>query len=205
MTTSGYEAFDGTSLQEGLSGGGKNYRCTSLSLIALCQGAFVVVSGTDQDVGEFSDDDIQKIFEIFDGTVDENKGANPQQLHAAIIEAIGNLWTVSDLSKDCDCSDCPFDLKINMSTRIVFHMHIPHWSFEDARIKFKTSGSDSQFSDLDWLSLNGVSKKPNSFCIVDQDTDKVHYQFALFARVQQGQSWTRVIIDPEIMNDGRGP
>jgi hypothetical protein len=200
-----FTVLDGETMQPGLVGGGRSYRCTSLSLIAMSQGSFVVVTGVDTPKRSFTDDQIGDIFAIFSATVDGHPGIGPEALREKVIAAIGDRWHVSDLSKDCECSDCPFDLVIKMSTRIVFHIHIPSWSFEEARIKFKTGDPDAQFSDLDWLSLGGKSQKPHSFSIIDQDTDTTHYQFGLYARVDQGQSWTRVVIDPEVMNDGLGP
>lgn len=198
------ENLDDASIQAELVGGGRGYRRNSLSLIALCQGAFVVVTGTDGDKGrKFKDEEILEIFEIFNRTVDAKTGASPDQLRAAVIDAIGERWIVSPPTHSNDPT--PFDLAMKVSTRIVFHLHVPHWSFDETRMRFKTQSPEKQFSDLDWLSLNGVSCKPDSFCITDQDSDKENYLYDLYIRVDQGQSWTRIIIDPEIENNGGGP
>jgi hypothetical protein len=205
MADSDFAVLDGERVQRQLGGGGRSYRCTSLTLIAMSRGAFVVVTGTDTTEKTFTDDDIAEIFEVFDTTVADHGEIGADALRDKVVSAIGQRWKICDLSKDCECSDCPFDLMIKMSTRIVFHLQIPGWSFEEARIKIKSGAPETQFSDLEWLSLNGQSQKPHSFSIIDQDTDKEHYQFGLFARVDQAQGWTRVIIDPEVMNDGLGP
>ena len=87
---------------------------------------------------------------------------------------------------------------------MVFHVHVPGWGFEDARIKFKTEGAETQFCGLEWLDLHGQSSKPYTFQIgVAEVKKKIKHAFALYIEASQnaGQQVTRLIIDPEIEVD----
>lgn len=196
------EMLDGNRIQSELVSGSIAFKRTSISLIALAQGAFVVVTGIDPKGKAFSDAEILEILEIFGTTVDRNADADRDAMRKAVISAIGSRWEVCEPPATTKPNACPFDLKIDGSTRIIFHLHIENWSFEEARIKFKTRDTHDQFGDLTWLALDGQSQKPTSFSLVDRDTKKGTYQFGLFVRVEQDGYSTRVIIDPEMGNGG---
>jgi hypothetical protein len=202
------DMFDGEQVQDSIAVcWNARYRSTMLSLIAMRDGAFVVVTGIDVpgDGSQpkrkpFSDQDISNIFDVFNKTVDDSPNLSADELYQAIVKAIGDDWV------ECPpCGTCPFNVGIVKSTRIVFHMHIPGWSFEDARLKFKSDLPSGQFSDLQWLSLDGKSMKPMSFSLTDQDTKAGVFQFSLYMRAESGQTWTRIIIDPDNTNTGVGP
>lgn len=195
------ELFDGNVVQAGLDASSPSgYKRTSLTLFALRDGEFVVVMGIDEEGSSFTDRQIQDIFSIFNATVDGNPDLGAQALHAKVLAEIGTRWTACAPS-----GDCPFDQTVEKSTRLVYHMHIPGWSFEDARMKFKSAVPPDQFSCLTWLELDGRPQKPNAFSIVDQDTVAGEFYYSLYARMQQGQHWTRILIDPKTGNNGMGP
>lgn len=198
------QMFDFEAVQPDLVGGNVEHRQTSISLIALADGAFVVVTGIDHPDRTFSDDDIREIFAIFDSTVDANAGRSRGDVRAAIIAAIGDRWKLCETPPPSKPTSSPFDLCIRDATRIVFHLHIENWAFEDACLKFKAEDTQGQFSDLTWLTLGGESQKPMSFSLVDRDSKKGEFPFALYACVRQDGYVTRVIIDPEVGNEGVG-
>ncbi len=199
------EMLDGSRTQMELVKGSISYQRTSLSLIALAQGSFVVVTGVDPRGKAFSDADILEILKLFGDAVDANAKADRHELRKAVIAAIGSRWEVCAPPSTTKPEACPFDLHIDGSTRIIFHLHVENWSFEEARIKFKSRDTDNQFGDLNWLTLDGQSRKPKSFSLVDRDTKKGTYQFGLYVKVEQDGYSTRVIIDPEVGNGGNGP
>lgn len=204
MVDQNNELLDGSRIQTGLESGSITYKRTSLSLIALAQGAFVVVTGVDPKGKAFSDAAILEILKLFGDAVDANPKADRHEMRKAVIAAIGSRWEVCAPPTTTKPTACPFDLHIEGSTRIIFHMHVENWSFEDARIKFKTRDTHNQFGDLTWLTLDGQSRKPKSFSLVDRDTRKGAYQFGLYVKVEQDGYSTRVIIDPEVGNGGFG-
>jgi len=196
-------SFDGSRIDSELAKTfGVSFRRTSLSLIAMSQGCFVVVTGIDKEETPFTDTEIEKIFVTFNRVVDENSTDTPQGLRLKIETALAPMWTPCPTS-----NKCPFNLNVKMATRLVFHLHIPGWSFEEARLKLKTLYKPGEFSDLTWLSLNGRSQEPISFSITDRDTEKKVYEFALYTLAEQSGSEgsTRIIIDPETDNNGMGP
>jgi len=196
-------SFDGSQIDSSLTKScDVKYRRTSLSLVALRQGSFVVSTGIDKEEEPFSDSDVSEIFATFGHVVDSNPADAPQELQKKIHAALASLWTLSPADPKC-----PFNLKVKYATRLVFHLHVPGWAFEDARIKFKTQFEPCEFSDLVWLTLNGQSQEPKSFSVTDKDSEKKVYEFALYIQANQTGTTgsTRIIIDPQTDNDGVGP
>jgi len=203
MTAIDANSFDGDRVEAELAqSSGVKYRRTSISLVTMRQGNFVIVTGIDKEKKPFSDSQIETIFSTFESVVDSNQTDTPKALRQKIEAALASLWTPCPASKKC-----PFNLTIKYATRLVFHLHILGWSFEEARMKLKTRFKPGEFSDLSWLSLNGKSQKPDSFSIIDKDSEKKVFEFALYTSAAQADDGgvTRIIIDPEADNTGLGP
>ena len=174
-------------------------RTTLFSLIAMRQAQFVIMMGS---IDESPDNDakFRNIIDTFDSTVDDNPDDGPVELREKLEDRFSGLW------KPCHFGEkCPFDIRVRYATRLVFHMHIPDWTFEQAMMKFKTEYEPCQFTELGWLKLDGVSQAPHTFSIIYADTVKKTYQFSLFVEVRQGTASTRIIIDPGTSGDGLGP
>jgi|GEM_PF-1995901 len=191
-------AFDGEQVQaELVIASPAVERSTQICLIAQARDGYVVLSGSDFERERFDDDAIGQIFLTFADVIDAYPGADAATLRMACASALNGLWNTSV----CE-SDCPFDLGARKESRLVFHVYTPGWSFEPARIKFKTAMPDGAFTGLQWLRLNGLTAKPFSFSLdvnPSADQDDPH-EFALYIRASQdagGQS-TRIIIDPKI-------
>ena len=190
------QSFDGNIIQTELEADcGFTPEMTQLGLVAQATDGFVVVHGSDKDRDGFSDADISAIFVTFAETVSEFPGADSSTLRTAIQQALAGMWT--------PCSDVmasPFDERVTAPSRLIFHVHIPGWGFEPARIKFKSELPAGQFCGLKWLTLNGASCAPFSFELGSQCEVEASYEYALFIRAPQdaGSQLTRVIIDPKI-------
>lgn len=194
------QSFDGSQIQAGLDEA-CNFEpeLTYLSLIAQGSDGFVVVNGSDWGLPAFDDTQISQILIVFNETADEFSGSDSATLRMALTAALAGMWA--------PCSgvmNCPFDQHVVGPARLVFHVHVPGWGFEEACIKFKTEGAETQFCGLEWLDLHGQSSKPYTFQIgVAEVKKKVKHAFALYIEVSQnaGQQVTRLIIDPEIEVD----
>ncbi|WP_203291575.1 hypothetical protein [Maricaulis parjimensis] len=189
-------SFDGTIVQTELETDcGFAPDRTQLGLVAQASDGFVVVHGSDENRDTFSDADISAIFVTFAETVAQYPGADSSTMRTAIQQALAGQWTPCNL-----LADCPFDEKVTAPTRLIFHVHIPGWGFEPARIKFKSELPAGQFCGLKWLTLNGASCAPYSFELGAQCETEASYDFALFIQAAQeaGNQRTRVIIDPKI-------
>ncbi len=190
------QSFDGNIVQTELEADcGFTPEVTQLGLVAQATDGFVVVHGSDEGRDTFSDADISAIFVTFAETVSDYPGADASTLRTAVQQALAGQWTPCNM-----VSACPFDEKITAPTRMIFHVYIPGWGFEPARIKFKSELPSGQFCGLKWLTLNGATCAPYSFELGSQCTTKGTYEYALFIRASQdaGSQLTRVIIDPKI-------
>ncbi len=191
------DAFDGTIAQEELLGA-----CdlapiqTQISLIARASDGFVVMTGNDVGREAFDETEISQIFVIFAETVNDFANADASTLRTAVSAALVGMWT--------SCSNdvpCPFDQAAHGRTRLIFHIHVPGWGFEPARIKFKGKDPSHAFCGLDWLMLNGENCKPYSFQLQTKPVEApATYEFALFINASQdaGNQSTRIIIDPSV-------
>ncbi|MFY0636371.1 hypothetical protein [Maricaulis maris] len=191
------DAFDGTKIQEELEGVcGLTPTQTQLSLIAQATNGFVVMNGSDVGREMFDDAEISQIFVIFAETVNDFSNADASTLRTAVSAALAGMWT--------PCSGdmpCPFDQAAHGRTRMIFHVHVPGWGFEPARIKFKGKDPSGSFCGLDWLMLNGENCKPYSFQIQTKPVEEPEtYEFALFIKSSQdaGDQATGIIIDPAL-------
>lgn len=188
------DSFDGTKIQTELE-----TACsftpsrTQIALVAQASDGFMVASGHDEESAPFDDAAISAIMVTFAQTVKDNPGADVATLRMAVLSALAADWTACG-----DVCRCPFDQKISLPTRMIFHVHIPGWGFEPARIKFKSPLPDGEFCGLAWLHLNGASNQPYSFVINARASTRASYEYALFIRASQdaGNQHTRVIIDP---------
>lgn len=200
MTISNMSGLDGKQPQPELLGKpAVVHECTQISLSTLRDGSFVVLSGSDLERSAFTDQEIQTILDTFGTVVAGNPGADAAQLKTLAYTALAPLWTPNN-----SVTACPYDLSVNCSSRLVFALSMPDWSFEPARIKLKTSHNPGEFAGLQWLKLNGQSMEPNAFQLVDSYTQTgKSFEFALFVDASQarGTQHTRVIIDPVIKNE----
>ena len=200
MTISDMSGLDGTKTQSELLGKPTTtYQCTQISVSTLRDGSFVVLSGSDTGRGAFTDAEILTILNTFDFVVAGNPGADAAQLRALAYAALVPLWVASDT-----VTASPYDLSVKCSSRLIFALSMPDWSFEPARIKLKTSFSQGEFAGLDWLTLDDQSMEPNAFQLVDSHTQTGKtFEFALFLDAAQsgGTQHTRVIVDPIIKNE----
>ncbi len=191
------DAFDGSIIQEELLGEcGLAPIQTQISLIARASDGFVVMSGNDVGRELFDETEISQIFVIFGETVNDFANADSSTLRTAVSAALAGMWT--------PCSNdvpCPFDQSAHGRTRLIFHIHVPGWGFEPARIKFKGKDPSQAFCGLDWLMLNGENCKPYSFQLQTRPVEaSARYEFALFINASQdaGNQSTRIIIDPSV-------
>jgi hypothetical protein len=190
------DIFDGTVIQPELEAEcGFAPTRTQLALVAKATDGFVVVHGSDADRETFDDSDISSIFVTFADVVSQYPNADTSTLRTAVMAALSGLWTPCST-----VSTCPFDEEVTAPARLIFHVHVPGWGFEPARIKFKSDFPEGEFCGLDWLILNGASCAPYSFKIDTRCETAGSYEFALFIQASQdaGNQATRVIIDPKI-------
>ncbi len=192
--------LDGRNVQSELTGAPASaYEQTQISVSTLRDGSFVVLTGSDQGRGAFTDKDLRAILDTFNAVVAGNPGADAASLRALAYSALAPLWTANDT-----VTACPYDLAVACSTRLIFALSMPGWSFEPARIKLKTAFEAGEFAGLEWLSLGGQTVKPNAFQLVDSCTQRgKSFRFALYLDAAQagGAQHTRVIIDPIIKNE----
>lgn len=200
MTISDMSGLDGTKVQPELLGAPAcAYECTKISVSTLRDSSFVVLSGSDQERGKFTDEDILVILDTFSAVVADNPGADAASLRALAYAALAPLWNASNTVRPS-----PYDLTVDCPTRLIFSLSMPDWSFEPARIKLKSGFDQGEFAGLEWLVLNGKSMEPNAFQLVDSHTQVGEsFEFALFMDASQagGAQHTRVIIDPIIKNE----
>tara|TARA_R110002051_G_scaffold259449_5_gene318995 strand:+ start:69766 stop:70383 length:618 start_codon:yes stop_codon:yes gene_type:complete len=200
MTISDMSGLDGTKIQPELLGKPTVvYECTQISVSTLRDSSFVVLSGTDTGRSAFTDSEILTILNTFGGVVTGNPAASAAQLRTLAYAALAPLWTANNT-----VTPSPYDLSVNCSSRLIFALSMPDWSFEPARIKLKTAFDQGEFAGLQWLTLNGQSMEPNAFQLVDSHTQTgKSFEFALFldASQSEGAQHTRVIIDPVIKNE----
>ncbi|MEA1942383.1 MAG: hypothetical protein U9P68_09080 [Pseudomonadota bacterium] len=188
--------FDGTQMQSDLTAAcGSTPSLTQLSLIARATDGFLVVQGSDAGMTPFDDADISAIFVTFADTVSQYPLADTTTLRTAVLSALAGQWTAMSA-----IGDNPFDETVDAPARMIFHVHIPGWGFEPARIKFKSATPSGEFCGLSWLTLNGASCEPFSFELGATCQQAGDYEFALFIQASQdaGNQSTRVIIDPKI-------
>lgn len=188
--------LDGDQVQSALVGGADiDAARTQISLIARATDGFVVVQGNDRDRPNFSDANISAIFVTFANTVTANPTADAATLRTAALAALAGQWTA-----DSTMGDSPFDETVEAPARMIFHIQVPGWGFEPARIKFKDEVPPDEFTGLEWLTLNGAPCQPYSFEIWAQAANPGEYEYSLFIKASQdaGNQSTRVIIDPKI-------
>jgi hypothetical protein len=193
-------AFDGTRPDKKLlESCGIKPRTTLFSLIAMRQAQFIVLMGS---IEENPDNNakFRSLIDLFDAIVDDNPADGPVDLRKKLDAGFAGLWTPCHFGENC-----PFDLRVEYATRLIFHMHIPDWTFEAAMMKFKTEYEPCQFTELGWLKLDGTSQAPHTFSIIYADTVAKTYQFSLFVEARQGTASTRIIIDPDAGGTGVGP
>lgn len=190
------QSFDGTIVQTELEADcAFTPEVTQLGLVAQATDGFVVVHGSDANRDTFSDADLSAIFVTFAETVSEYPGADSSTLRTAVQQALSGQWTPCNM-----VAGCPFDEEVTAPSRLIFHVHVPGWGFEPARIKFKTDLPSGEFCGLKWLTLNGSTCAPYSFELGAQCVTQGSYEYALYIRASQsaGSQLTRVIIDPKI-------
>lgn len=168
---------------------------TQISLIARATDGFLVVQGSDAGLDAFDDGDISAIFVIFADTIAQYPLADTATLRTAVLAALAGLWTASS-----GTAASPFDETVEAPARLIFHVQIPGWGFEPARIKFKSPVPAGEFCDLSWLMLNGATCEPYSFELGARCQEAGEYGYALFIQASQdaGNQSTRIIIDPKI-------
>lgn len=192
--------LDGTRVQaEMLLAPSRSFECTQLSLSTLRDSSFVVLTGSDHGRSAFTDAEIGVILDSFDAVVTDNPDAGPAQLRTLAEAALAPLWT-----PDNGVKPSPYDLTVHGASRLIFFLSKENWCFEPARIKMKTSFGGGEFGGLNWLVLDGVSREPYAFELVDSCTQRDEsFQFALFIDAAQagGTQHTRVIVDPIIKNE----
>jgi len=189
-------SFDGTVVQTELQADcGFTPDRTQIGLVAQAIDGFLVVQGSDAGMAEFSDNDISAIFVTFADTVAQYPNATAATMRTAVLAALSGMWTPFS-----GVTPCPFDEVVTEPARLIFHVAIPGWGFEAARIKFKSEFPEGEFCGLDWLMLNGANCAPYSFKLNAKCSAQAQYEFALFIRASQdaGVQSTRVIIDPMI-------
>lgn len=200
MTIPDMSGLDGRKVQSDLlRAPARAYQCTQISVSTLRDSSFVVLTGSDTGRGSFTDKDILKILDTFNSVVAGNPGADAAQLRTLAYAALAPLWTAGN-----SVAPSPYDLVVKCSSRLIFALSMPDWSFEPARIKLKTVSEPGEFAGLEWLTLNGVSLEPNAFQLVDSYTQTgKSFEFALYLDAAQagGAQHTRVIIDPVIKNE----
>lgn len=190
------DSFDGTVVQTELEAScGFTPVRTQIALVAQATDGFLVVQGSDAGRAPFEDADISAIFVTFATTVAQYPAATAALLRTAVLSALSGMWTAF-----ADVLDSPFDEVVNEPARLIFHLAIPGWGFEQARIKFKSELPAGEFCGLEWLVLNGASDAPYSFKIDAKCSVEANYDYALFIQASQdaGNQSTRVIIDPKI-------
>ena len=172
---------------------------TYLCLMARTHDGFVVMNGSDWGLPAFDDAQLAQIMITFNETVDDFPYADSATLKVALASALAGMWAPCK-----GVMNCPFDQHIVGPARLIFHLHMTGWGFEEARLKFKTEGAEKLFGGLDWLELHGESQKPHSFQIDARAVDKkAENEFALYIAASQnaGQQVTRIIIDPVVTTE----
>lgn len=190
------DSLDGTIVQAELEAAcGFTPSRTQIALVAQATDGFLVVQGSDAGQTAFDDNAISTIFVTFANTVALYPGATAATLRTAVLAALSGLWTPFG-----GVMPNPFDEMVTEPARLIFHVAIPGWGFEAARIKFKSDFPAGEFCSLAWLTLNGASCEPYSFKIDARCSVAGSYDFALYIRASQdaGSQSTRVIIDPKI-------
>lgn len=196
MSTIDATWLDGSQTQPGLTDTcSVAVSVTHISLIAKAVDGFLVVQGSDAGRADFDDADISSIFIIFADTIAQYPSADTSTLRTAVLSALAGHWTAT-----ASMGASPFDETVEAPARLIFHMQIPGWGFETARIKFKSEVPAGEFCDLSWLMLNGATCEPYSFEVFASCTQAGEYDYSLFVKASQdaGNQSTRIIIDPKI-------
>jgi hypothetical protein len=188
--------FDGSQTQTDLTTVcGTTPTQTQISLISRATDGFLVVQGSDAGRPPFDDADISAIFVTFADTIAQYPMADAATLRTAVLAALAGQWTAS-----AGTGSSPFDETVEAPARLIFHVQIPGWGFEPARIKFKSAIPPGEFCGLAWLTLNGATCEPYSFEFGARCDQAGDYEYSLFIQASQdaGNQSTRVIIDPKI-------
>lgn len=196
MSTIDATWLDGSQTQSGLTDAcATAVGVTQISLIAKATDGFLVVQGSDAGRENFDDADISAIFVTFADTVAQYPLADTSTLRTAVLSALAGQWTAS-----ATMGGSPFDETVEEPARLIFHVQIPGWGFEPARIKFKSEVPAGEFCGLAWLMLNGATCEPYSFEFFASCAEAGEYDYSLFIKASQdaGNQSTRVIIDPKI-------
>jgi hypothetical protein len=168
----------------------------ALTLVAMSQGAFVVVSGRNLTGTQFTDAQLEDILKIFDTEVDKNAGMAPMELRAVLATALEGSW--SSLPAGIN----PLDLTIDAAAKIVFHLNVPGWSFSEPLMSLKSSSHPGEFTNLKRLKVPGIPDNGRMICVTDSCRNKGVYEYGLYIDiVQPGGGVTKIFIDPSIKNN----
>ena len=105
----------------------------------------------------------------------------------------------------------PFDLKIEASTDIVYHLDTDGWFFTERQFRLKdgtendtpsAGGGNREFGSLRWVDDNGTDRQ-KTIAIVDTWRRMEKFEYGLFLALQQDGMETIIEIDPVIENDER--